>query len=190
MCWETCYWISLLSTIHVHVLLCLCYIATIRLTSFICSSLFLTANNRPATVTVRVGNNRPDLGVNQICNKFTGFIEEGRPLFLPCARPMPGAFVSVHLESPGNPLSICEAFVYTDHGMLYMHWRFYSIHFLLLQHDIFCITFCDRSLLSLPSILSFGCALHFSVYFVFDSFIRCLICVSEYKRTFFTYHLN
>ena len=75
------------------------------------------SNNRPATVTVRVGNNRPDLGVNPICNKFTGFIEEGRPLFLPCARPMPGTFVSVHLESPGNPLSICEAFVYTDRAL-------------------------------------------------------------------------
>lgn len=76
------------------------------------------SNNRPATVTVRVGNNRPDLGVNPICNKFTGFLEEGRPLFLPCARPMPGTFVSVHLESPGNnALSICEAFVYTDRAL-------------------------------------------------------------------------
>ncbi|RWS10699.1 sushi: von Willebrand factor type A: EGF and pentraxin domain-containing protein 1-like protein [Dinothrombium tinctorium] len=75
------------------------------------------SNNRPAVVTVRVGNNRPDLGVNPICNKFTGFIEEGRPLFLPCARPMPGAFVSVHLESSGSPLSICETFVYTDHAL-------------------------------------------------------------------------
>ena len=28
---------------------------------------------------------------------------------------MPGAFVSVHLEGPpGNSLSICETFVYTD----------------------------------------------------------------------------
>jgi hypothetical protein len=72
--------------------------------------------NRPAIITVRVGNNRPDLGINPVCNKFTGFIEEGRPLFLPCARPMPGAFVSITLESPGNPLSICEVFVYTDHG--------------------------------------------------------------------------
>ncbi|KAI1302311.1 Sushi, von Willebrand factor type A, EGF and pentraxin domain-containing protein 1 [Halotydeus destructor] len=75
------------------------------------------SNNRQATVTIRVGNNRPDLGVNPICNKFTGFIEEGRPLFLPCARPMPGAFVSVHLESPGNQLSICETFVFTDHAL-------------------------------------------------------------------------
>ena len=74
-------------------------------------------NNRPAVITVRVGNNRPDLGVNPVCNKFTGFLEEGRPLFLPCARPMPGAFVSITLESPGNPLSICETFVYTDHGI-------------------------------------------------------------------------
>ena len=75
----------------------------------------LTGNGKPATIVVRVGNNRPDLGVNAICNRFTGFIEEGRPLFLPCNPPMPGAFVSVHLEgSPGNPLSICEAFVYTD----------------------------------------------------------------------------
>ena len=77
---------------------------------------FLTANNRPALITVRVGNNRPDLGANPVCNKFSGFIEEGRPLFLPCARPTPGAFVSVHMESNGNPLSICETFVYTDHG--------------------------------------------------------------------------
>ena len=47
---------------------------------------------------VRVGNNRPDLGVNPICNRFTGSLEEGRPLFLPCNPPMPGAFVSVHFE--------------------------------------------------------------------------------------------
>lgn len=74
------------------------------------------SGNRPAVITVRVGNNRPDLGVNPICRKFTGFIEEGRPLFLPCTRTMPGAFVSITLESQGNPLSICEMFVYTDHG--------------------------------------------------------------------------
>lgn len=63
-----------------------------------------------------MGNNRPDLGTNPICNRFTGFLEEGKPLFLPCNPPMPGAFVSVHLEgSPGSSqLSICEAFVYTD----------------------------------------------------------------------------
>lgn len=72
--------------------------------------------SRPATVTVRVGNSRPDLDTNPICNKFTGFIEAGAPLYLPCARPTPGAFVSVHLESHGAPLSICETFVYTDHG--------------------------------------------------------------------------
>ena len=47
---------------------------------------------------MRVGNNRPDLGVNPICNRFTGSLEEGRPLFLPCNPPMPGAFVSVHFE--------------------------------------------------------------------------------------------
>lgn len=78
-----------------------------------------------ATITVRVGNYRPDLQQNPVCNKFTGHIEEGRPLFLPCARPMPGAFVSIHLDSPqdsaGNPLSICEMFVYTDHGT-YKKW--------------------------------------------------------------------
>ncbi|GIY59676.1 sushi, von Willebrand factor type A, EGF and pentraxin domain-containing protein 1 [Caerostris darwini] len=76
------------------------------------------ANNRPATIVVRVGNNRPDLGVNPICNKYTGFIEEGRPLFLPCTTAMPGAFVSVYLEEPAsNQLSICEAFVYTDQAL-------------------------------------------------------------------------
>lgn len=69
---------------------------------------------------MRVGNNRPDLGTNPICNRFTGLLEEGQPLFLPCNPPMPGAFVSVHLETPGGApaaLSICEAFVYTDQAL-------------------------------------------------------------------------
>ena len=68
------------------------------------------AKGRKATIVVRVGNNRPDLGVNPICNRwvvekrrrrsfsfvklshlrFTGILEEGRPLFLPCNPPMPG----------------------------------------------------------------------------------------------------
>lgn len=65
-----------------------------------------------------MGNNRPDLGTNPICNRFTGFLEEGQPLFLPCNPPMPGAFVSVHLEAPlATQLSICEAFVYTDQAL-------------------------------------------------------------------------
>jgi len=76
------------------------------------------AKGKKATIVVRVGNNRPDLGVNPICNRFTGIIEEGRPLFLPCNPPMPGAFVSVHFEGPpGVSLSICEAFVYTDQAL-------------------------------------------------------------------------
>ncbi|KAF6202356.1 hypothetical protein GE061_004754 [Apolygus lucorum] len=33
--------------------------------------------NKPATVVVRVGNNRPDLATNPICNRFTGTLEEG-----------------------------------------------------------------------------------------------------------------
>ncbi|XP_050542396.1 uncharacterized protein LOC126906135 [Daktulosphaira vitifoliae] len=75
--------------------------------------------NKPATIIVRVGNNRPDLGTNPICNRFTGFIDEGKPLFLPCNPPMPGAFVSVHMETAGasTQLSICEAFVYTDQAL-------------------------------------------------------------------------
>lgn len=74
--------------------------------------------SKPATIVVRVGNNRPDLGTNPICNRFTGFLEEGQPLFLPCNPPMPGAFVSVHLEVPvASALSICEAFVYTDQAL-------------------------------------------------------------------------
>ncbi|KAI8431175.1 hypothetical protein MSG28_001214 [Choristoneura fumiferana] len=74
--------------------------------------------NKPAVIVVRVGNNRPDLGTNPICNRFTGFLEEGQPLFLPCNPPMPGAFVSVHLEaSAPSQLSICEAFVYTDQAL-------------------------------------------------------------------------
>ena len=73
----------------------------------------------PGTIIVRVGNNRPDLGTNPICNRYTGPLEGGQPLFLPCNPPMPGAFVSVHLEAASqNPipvqLSLCEAFVYTD----------------------------------------------------------------------------
>ncbi|XP_076331579.1 uncharacterized protein LOC143236845 isoform X2 [Tachypleus tridentatus] len=73
------------------------------------------SNGREATIVVRVGNNRPDLGVNPVCNRFTGSIEEGRPLYLPCVTSVPGAFVSVHLEKPrGQPLSICEVFVYSD----------------------------------------------------------------------------
>ncbi|XP_076289244.1 uncharacterized protein LOC143213361 [Lasioglossum baleicum] len=76
----------------------------------------------PGTIVVRVGNNRPDLGTNPICNRFTGPQEEGQPLFLPCNPPMPGAFVSVHLEA-NTPtptpvqLSLCEAFVYTDQAL-------------------------------------------------------------------------
>lgn len=74
-----------------------------------------TADDQPAVVVVRVGNNRPDLDSNPICNRFIGLLKEGRPLFLPCNPPMPGAFVSVHIEGPpGVQLSICEAFVYTD----------------------------------------------------------------------------
>ncbi|KAF5305313.1 hypothetical protein FQA39_LY09278 [Lamprigera yunnana] len=74
--------------------------------------------NKPATIVVRVGNNRPDLGSNPLCNRFTGFLEEGQPLFLPCNPPMPGAFVSVHLEAPASTqLSICETFVYTDQAL-------------------------------------------------------------------------
>ncbi|KFM73039.1 Sushi, von Willebrand factor type A, EGF and pentraxin domain-containing protein 1, partial [Stegodyphus mimosarum] len=73
------------------------------------------ANNLPATVTVRVGNSRPDLSANPVCNKFTGKIEEGRPLFFPCTSTITGAFVSVHVETPtAFTMSICEAFVYTD----------------------------------------------------------------------------
>lgn len=77
--------------------------------------LSVSPGDQPATVVVRVGNNRPDLDSNPICNRFIGVLEEGRPLFLPCNPPMPGAFVSVHFEGPpGVQLSICEAFVYTD----------------------------------------------------------------------------
>lgn len=80
--------------------------------------LFFKGANKPAVVVVRVGNNRPDLGTNPICNRFTGTLEEGQPLFLPCNPPMPGAFVSVHLEAnTPSQLSICESFVYTDQAL-------------------------------------------------------------------------
>lgn len=76
----------------------------------------------PGTIVVRVGNNRPDLGTNPICNRYTGPLEGGQPLFLPCNPPMPGAFVSVHLEAASQnqipvQLSLCEAFVYTDQAL-------------------------------------------------------------------------
>jgi hypothetical protein len=79
-----------------------------------------TAANQ--VISVRVGNSRPDLGQNPLCNTFRGPVEPGRPLFLPCTRPMAGAFVSVHIDSAANTppvkrsLSICETFVYTDYG--------------------------------------------------------------------------
>ncbi|KAF8782137.1 Fucolectin-1 like protein [Argiope bruennichi] len=41
------------------------------------------ANGVPATVIVRVGNSRPDLSNNPVCNRFTGKIEEGRPCSFP-----------------------------------------------------------------------------------------------------------
>ncbi|XP_076318916.1 sushi, von Willebrand factor type A, EGF and pentraxin domain-containing protein 1-like [Tachypleus tridentatus] len=76
------------------------------------------SSGQEVTVVVRVGNNRPDLGVNPICNKFTGFIEEGRPLYVPCVTSIPGAFVSVHLETPSQQtLSICEVLVYSDRAL-------------------------------------------------------------------------
>ncbi|KAG1668922.1 Sushi, von Willebrand factor type A, EGF and pentraxin domain-containing protein 1 [Nymphon striatum] len=75
-------------------------------------------NNTPATIVLRVGKNRPDMKENPICNKFEGYIEEGRPLFLPCNPPMPGIFVSVTMEKPKfQQLSICETFVYTDQAL-------------------------------------------------------------------------
>ena len=73
-------------------------------------------------IVVRVGNTRPDLGTNALCNTYRGHVEPGRPLYLPCTRPMAGAFVSVHIENALNTtlvkrsLSICETFVYTDYG--------------------------------------------------------------------------
>nr|XP_012232522.1 PREDICTED: uncharacterized protein LOC105678072 isoform X2 [Linepithema humile] len=79
-------------------------------------------NGSSGTIVVRVGNNRPDLGMNPICNRFSGTLEEGQSLFLPCNPPMPGAFVSVHLEATVSAdipvqLSLCEAFVYTDQAL-------------------------------------------------------------------------
>ena len=91
---------------------------TLRFDNSSSQILNISAKNKEATIVVRVGNNRPDLGVNPVCNRFTGVIEEGRPLFLPCNPPMPGAFVSIHFEGPpGVSLSICEAFVYTDQAL-------------------------------------------------------------------------
>jgi len=37
--------------------------------------------NQVANIVVRVGNNRPDLGVNPVCNKFTGVIKRGSHCF-------------------------------------------------------------------------------------------------------------
>ncbi|GLH04998.1 uncharacterized protein GBIM_10636, partial [Gryllus bimaculatus] len=65
-----------------------------------------------ATVVVRVGNSRPDLGSNPICNRFTGPLTEGRPLFLPCNPPMPGAFVSCYAFHSRTALPFREALAY------------------------------------------------------------------------------
>ncbi|XP_020284690.1 uncharacterized protein LOC109855186 isoform X2 [Pseudomyrmex gracilis] len=96
-------------------------IVSISATNALSASRFPSGNDRPGTIIVRVGNNRPDLGTNPICNRFTGTLEEGQPLFLPCNPPMPGAFVSVHLEATEAnipvQLSLCEAFVYTDQAL-------------------------------------------------------------------------
>ena len=75
-----------------------------------CNSFIITAKGKDATIVVRVGNNRPDLGVNPVCNRFTGSLEEGRPLFLPCNPPMPGAFVSVHFEVKLNIITLLQFF--------------------------------------------------------------------------------
>ena len=50
--------------------------------SFGANFFFMSDDDEPATIVIRVGNSRPDLGVNAVCNRYTGFIEEGRPLFL------------------------------------------------------------------------------------------------------------
>ena len=108
---------------------------------------FFAGRNLPATVVVRVGNNRPDLGTNPICNRFTGQLEEGKPLFLPCNPPMPGAFVSVHLEGASlSQLSICEAFVYTDQvtisnsGYCLEHIRHSCVDYALFAATLSCVS--------------------------------------------------
>jgi len=108
---------------------------------------FFAGRNLPATVVVRVGNNRPDLGTNPICNRFTGQLEEGKPLFLPCNPPMPGAFVSVHLEGASlSQLSICEAFVYTDQvtisnsGYCLEHIRHSCVDYALFATALSCVS--------------------------------------------------
>lgn len=109
----------------------------------------LTGKNKPATIVVRVGNNRPDLGTNPICNRFTGFLEEGKPLFLPCNPPMPGAFVSVHLEGAPGPsqLSICEAFVYTDQVQHHRPSTDLILQFLSSYFSYICLVFILKGML-------------------------------------------
>ena len=53
-----------------------CHVTSCRVTMLSCHNvvmlpiiIIVTAKGRKATIVVRVGNNRPDLGVNPICNR-------------------------------------------------------------------------------------------------------------------------
>ena len=48
---------------------------------------FFAAQGRKATIVVRVGNNRPDLGVNPICNRFTGIMKRAGHSSCPATHP-------------------------------------------------------------------------------------------------------
>lgn len=73
----------------------------------------------PVTVTVKIGQNRPDLGDNSLCQEFVGPLTPSTPVYLSCLKAMLGSFVSVHLKSFNSgpiQLSICEVYVYKNHG--------------------------------------------------------------------------
>ena len=137
---------------------------------------FFAGRNLPATVVVRVGNNRPDLGTNPICNRFTGQLEEGKPLFLPCNPPMPGAFVSVHLEGASlSQLSICEAFVYTDQviisnsGYCLEHIRHSCVDYALFAAMLSCVSTHTYILAHAHAHTSVNCAMFTTISISLDN---------------------
>lgn len=74
-------------------------------------------------VTVKVGQNPAEIDDNFLCDQFVGLIKGSIPLFFSCSREILGNFVNVHLKSSINAqlqLSICEVYVYTNHGKFYV----------------------------------------------------------------------
>ncbi|CAN7992311.1 unnamed protein product, partial [Ixodes hexagonus] len=66
-----------------------------------------------SSLTVRVGNSSTAFQRNSVCNMFSGILESGRDLYLPCLTGIRGSHVSLHLRGI-EPLSLCEFVVYSE----------------------------------------------------------------------------